>query len=304
MTLTFRAHVRDTNLTIDSPLEPFWFPGGEPHIKNVDKQVGDFDYQIADLRGADPRDMFMLAMWSQVVMERGEKMVLFLPYLPAARADRGVPDLSGYTQFIADQVLPDQIIYIDPHSPEWRRSLFEFAEFNGKATEFPFERIIRHKIQDKTSDSRPQPYAGVIAPDKGAHDRASRAARVMGVPVYTAGKTRDFETGKLTGFHMEDELPAEGKFLIVDDICDGGGTFIGLAQAIGLPYDRLDLWVTHGIFSKMSALQTMLDETFGVVHTTNSYPSPAMDSPNVQRRLGSKIIVHDILPYFTEAIDV
>jgi phosphoribosylpyrophosphate synthetase len=302
MTLTFRAHLKDTNLTIDSPLTPFWFPGGEAHIKGVDEQVGKFDYQIADLRGADPRDLIMVIAWAQAVRSRNEEVVLFLPYLPAARADRGVPNLHVYTTMIFE-IEPDQIIYLDPHSPEWIRDYTDMDDIT-KLTEFPFERIIRREIQDKTSDSRPQTYAGVIAPDKGAHDRAARAARVMGVPVYTAGKTRDFETGKLTGFHMEDELPAEGKFLIVDDICDGGGTFIGLAQAIELPPERLDLWVTHGIFSKVLALKTMTEETFGVIHTTNSYPSDVYGDMGVHRRLGSQIIVHDILPYFTEAIDV
>jgi ribose-phosphate pyrophosphokinase len=40
--------------------------------------------------------------------------------------------------------------------------------------------------------------------------------------------------------------------LIVDDICDGGATFIGIADAIHEkdPDADVRLYVTHGIFSK------------------------------------------------------
>jgi ribose-phosphate pyrophosphokinase len=55
----------------------------------------------------------------------------------------------------------------------------------------------------------------------------------------------------------------------VDDICDGGGTFLGLAEATGLPWSRVDLYVSHGVFSK-NALKN-LSEKFEYVYTTNSY---------------------------------
>jgi ribose-phosphate pyrophosphokinase len=55
----------------------------------------------------------------------------------------------------------------------------------------------------------------------------------------------------------------------VDDICDGGGTFLGLAEATGLPWSRVDLYVSHGVFSK-NALDN-LRERFEYVYTTNSY---------------------------------
>lgn len=293
MTISFRAKTTQ-GWTVDSPLTPFWFPGGEAHIKGVDEQEGAFAYQIADIRGADPRDLIMASMWGQAVRARGEKSVLLLPYLPAARADRGVPMLDSYVSLVAD-IAADQIIYLDPHSPTWVERYTDIDDI-AKMTEYPFERIIKMEIQDATSDSRAQPYKGVIAPDKGARDRAARAARIMGVPVYTAGKTRDFETGRLTGFHMEDELPDHGKFLIVDDICDGGGTFVGLADAISTsnPDVKLDLWVTHGIFSK--GLDD-LNEHFGTIHTTDSW--------NYQARLLEPAIkVHSVLPYLSGMINV
>lgn len=297
MTIKFRAKHK-SGFWVDLPLTPFTFPAGEAHIKGFeDFKPEEYTKIVADIRGKhNPQDLFHLAELSQGISIAGSEAELhvFLPYLPAARSDRGLPTGADvYAAFLNRIVIPDSVIAIDPHS-EYITTVIEDLKV------YPFERIIKANIQDVESDTKPRPYDGVIAPDKGARDRAARAAKVMGVPVYTAGKTRDFETGKLTGFHMEDELPAEGRFLIVDDICDGGGTFLGLAEAIKKtnPDVVLDLWVTHGIFSQGF---DSLRKTFKTIHTTNSYfapteknrwwPQHAADAP-----VPKNVIVHDITP--------
>ena len=69
------------------------------------------------------------------------------------------------------------------------------------------------------------------------------------------------------GFGCED-IP-EGYFLLVDDICDGGGTFIGLANECFPSWADYDLYVTHGIFSKGTDI---LFDAFVNVITTDSLP--------------------------------
>ena len=56
--------------------------------------------------------------------------------------------------------------------------------------------------------------------------------------------------------------------LILDDICDGGGTFTGLSHVLRGTYGAraVDLFVTHGIFSKGLPL-----DGIRAVHTTDSY---------------------------------
>lgn len=297
MTIKFHAKHKSGRL-VDGPYSPFHFPAGEAHIKSTedyDTFMGNYEYFVADIRGTDANDYVMAAAWAQAVhRDAGGFAVLMLPYLPGARADRGLPDLSIYTNLVTD-IMADQIIYLDPHSPVWIES-FKNMDDIARTTEFPFERIIANRIQK--AEVGFSEYTGVIAPDKGSKNRATRAARKMGVPVYYAGKTRDFETGKLTGFHMEDELPAEGKFLIVDDICDGGGTFIGLAQAIGIGKERLDLWVTHGVFSK--GVDALLEE-FGTIYTTNSFNRDLANEFPVGTE--ERVKVYDVFPYLSEAID-
>jgi ribose-phosphate pyrophosphokinase len=303
MSIKFRGKTK-VGFTVDLPFEAFTYPAGEAEIK----VTGDFDpeqyeYFIADVRAYDSHTLFHLAMFSELVDGYGIDWNLFLPYIPGARADRGKPfGAKVYAEFILN-LEPHHIVVLDPHSPVSTTLLSRLEAYGTKLDVFPVERIIKREVQDGSSDSRPQPYAGVIAPDKGAHDRASAAAHVMGVPVYYGGKTRDFSTGKLSGFHMEDELPAEGKFLIVDDICDGGGTFVGLAEATGLPKERLDLWVTHGVFSKgLGALYN----NFGVIHTTTSYfgnSKKDLDLWKFEEEAG-RLDVHDVTPYLYEALHV
>ncbi len=91
-------------------------------------------------------------------------------------------------------------------------------------------------------------YVGVIAPDGGAVKRAGAMAQRIGVPLYHAWKKRDVRTGQLSGFGCE-PLDPVGAYLVVDDLCDGGGTFVGLAEAIG-GGASLDLYVTHGLFTQ------------------------------------------------------
>lgn len=302
MTLAFRAKTLP-GWTVDSPLQPLVFPDGAVHINGIDAPLN-YQYQIAIATGLSHDDLFTLAMWAEACSARGENTVLILPYLPGARMDRGeVIGARVYAEYLGQFVNPDQTIVIDPHSED---ALAFFEDALRNVTVFPVERIIRNEVQDAASDSKPMPYTGVIAPDKGAHERASRAAKLMGVPVYQAGKVRNFDTGKLSGFEMLDELPETGKLLIVDDICDGGGTFLGLAEVTGLPKDRLDLWVTHGIFSKGFG---ELFKHFGVIHTTDSYFSMPQDSVDrVNKATGdefsSYVKVHKLAAYLEPEINI
>ena len=83
-------------------------------------------------------------------------------------------------------------------------------------------------------------------------------------------KFKDPVTGIVSEIGSPDlnpELVKGKKCLIVDDICDGGGTFVGSAKLlIEAGADRVDLYVTHGIFSKGIPIHC-IDH----VWTTNSY---------------------------------
>jgi ribose-phosphate pyrophosphokinase len=90
----------------------------------------------------------------------------------------------------------------------------------------------------------------------------------LNVPLIVARKERNFETGALRSYDLP-KLDPTKRHLVVDDICDGGGTFALLAQAAGVPKSQLALWVTHGIFSGAA---TNLSNYYEHILTTDSHP--------------------------------
>ena len=186
-----------------------------------------------------------------------EPMRLVLPYLPGARQDR--TNIGGDVLFTAHSVASDlsvrtwkDIVVLDPHSPVIVKEIIL-----NKVTEFPLSQVAEKMWQG---------YTGIIAADKGGKDRAEQFAKAMNKPIYYGGKTRDTDTGKLTGFELE-PLEKGGHYLVVDDICDGGGTFIGLAEKIAEQGCYADLYVSHGIFAKGT---DALHKAFKNIYVTDS----------------------------------
>lgn len=275
--ITFKAKTK-TGEIIKSALSPFTFPAGEAHTKREERRSLE-PTEIAILQFTPDSihdDLFQLAMWNDLVMgeDTFSQRVVVIPYFPGARADRGHPFGVGvYAEFFASLGV-NRVILFDPHSPETLDQL-KFAVTPSTAV-YSDELLTQpHYI------FHPNLYAGVIAPDKGAVERTRAVAEALEVPLFKAEKTRNFETGKLTGFTVED-LPKNGNFLLIDDICDGGGTFLGLAEATGLPKERLHLFVSHGVFSK-NAFET-LPTKFDRIFTTNSY-APDRELPAEFSRL-------------------
>lgn len=270
--ITFKSKTTSGEI-INSVFKPFNFPAGEAHTKLEERRsIEEGGTEIAILQfEADPLnrdrrsihdDLFQLAVWNETVFRYTPESnrVAVIPYFPAARADRGEHfDLEAYTNFIANLGL-DQVIVFDPHSQVTCRVLSGPHQINF---EYPSDLFELPHIKPVLGS-----YTAIIAPDAGAGVRAVGVATVGNLPIYTATKERNPETGKLSNFNIEG-LPENGRYLIIDDICDGGGTFIGLAKATGLPKEQLDLYVSHGVFSGIALDQ--LPNYFGHIFTTNSF---------------------------------
>lgn len=232
----------------------FQYPGGEWDMKF---QSGYFTgREIAVITGTvDADDYIMLQTWARVVIDQGGSGTIILPYLPGARADRGVTEGGSLYAAMVNAAM-FRVITVDPHSQA--------------AVNF-YNNIFVADCDETIAKAFKTEYDGVIAPDKGAKQRAAAMADQLGVPVLEAEKTRDFASGKLTGFKSP-KFDIEGDYLIVDDICDGGGTFLGLATQMhedGFE-GSLELFVTHGIFSQGL---DKLNDVFERVYTTDSVPT-------------------------------
>lgn len=248
-----RRHVDGGTTVRPTTSKVFCFPGGEAHIAFAEPTAST---QIAYLTGGSGDDLVALGMWADAVRRSGQTSLAVIPYLPGARQDRGRPLGAKVFADIINGFGIDQVVCFDPHSDVIPALL---------------DRLTVVTLDDASWWHGLGDFTGVIVPDAGARKRAELVAGRLNVPIFQAMKHRDFATGRLTDFTCE-PLPDSGRFLVVDDICDGGRTFLGLADATGVPRERLGLWVSHGVCSPGSE---RLAERFGLIATTDSHPGAA-----------------------------
>ena len=210
-----------------------------------------------------PTDFHEAMMLGQYLKRSGpdNTVSLFMPYAVGARQDRSnqTGDILFAAKYYADIINSigfDKVIILDPHSEVYPALLNNVRVVSAA------------KILDNENRSRKISgvYDGIIAPDAGASKRAYEVSRAFKIPLYQAFKHRSVEDGSLTGFAIQD-IP-KGHYLLVDDICDGGGTFNGLAEILPDGVTS-DLYVTHGIFAR--GLRE-LRKNFGRIITTDSLP--------------------------------
>ena len=225
------------------PFEAFTFSGGEPHIKiKPDALLADELWLSHRIRSFADMGLVLLAV--DALRRMGAKSLkAFLPYFPGARQDRvmvpGEPlSVKVYADLI-NQLNLDKVCVFDPHS-EVTAALLDNCQV---ISNFSF-------IQEVLSGLSPQ--VKLISPDGGALKKIYKlAGQLKSYEVIECSKVRDVATGKLSAFRVyADDLHGQD-CLIVDDICDGGGTFMGLAQELKKKgAGNLYLAVSHGIFSR------------------------------------------------------
>lgn len=223
--------------------EAFTFAGGEPHIKikpdfDVTEQV------MISHRLNSFNDLGLLCVAVDALRRMKVKEInAFIPYFPAARQDRvmvgGEPLTVKVYADIINATQLSKVTVFDPHS-EVTPALLNNCEV------IPNHAFIKKAIEHIGETPL------LISPDGGALKKIYKVSEYLGgVEVVECSKSRDVKTGKLSGFKVyADDL--QGKdCLIVDDICDGGATFIGLAQELKKKNaGKLYLAISHGIFSK------------------------------------------------------
>ncbi len=198
------------------------------------------------------------------------QVILVLPYLPYARADRRFVTgdcfgLEVFANILNGLQIP--VVTLDVHSAISNKLI---ERLNSIEPTSLIRQAIRHS-EDVSASSR----LTLLFPDDGAKKRYSVLGDQLDVDVLHCMKVRDKATGKLSRF----SVPAKEEFknanvLLIDDICDGGGTFLGIADAMKEYGFKLSLYVTHGIFSK--GLEPLL-KRFDRMYTTDSFVSGCSD---------------------------
>jgi ribose-phosphate pyrophosphokinase len=223
--------------------QSFTFSGGEPHIKIQ----SDFDTkEIVTIthRLNSFNDLGLLCVTVDALRRMDVKIInLFIPYFPAARQDRvmipGEPLSVKVYADILNAMNFNKVTVFDAHS-EVTPALVNNCEV------IPNHKFIAEVLKTIGNNVK------LISPDGGALKKIYKVSEFIGgVEVVECSKSRDVKTGKLSGFKVYNDDLKGTDCLIVDDICDGGGTFIGLAEELKKKNaGKLYLAVSHGIFNK------------------------------------------------------
>jgi ribose-phosphate pyrophosphokinase len=261
--------------------EWFKYPGGELQVRLKPETIESLSscfgiVVIHPIKNSD--DVMKLLLLQDAINDitlsmPSNNMAVVIPYLPYSRADRRFVegDCLGKKVFlnIITCVWPYAKIYtLDCHS---NRFYYEYRDI-----------LVEKIIQDILVND---PEANIIFPDKGAQNRY--ADMLSGDhPKYYCEKKRDPVTGKFLGFEVPVIKDTTRNSYIIDDICDGGGTFLGIAEKLQIP--NLRLFVTHGIFSKGF---DDLSKYFDKIYTTNSFTEPC---------ISDKVEVIDVIDWMVE----
>ena len=208
---------------------------------------------------------------------------LFVPYFLGARSDRKFEESGNH--YLKNVLCPvinslklNKVTVLDPHSHVLEALITNFAKIdNTNLVRFAFGMInigktIKNSIYEKTI---------LVSPDAGASHKIYKLAETIGYKgdIITCSKERDTEGNLTKTVVTVSSLYSDSlkDHIIIDDICDGGRTFINIAKVIKEKYASMNdedmkgkiyLIVTHGIFS---AGFKELNKYFDGIYCTNSY---------------------------------
>lgn len=253
--------VSDEQALVDLRVKTWTMPGGEPHCSFEDMELLDQwsgHSQILDVRAGTTQDFFeaMAVMSALRGMGMDYFITLFIPYFPGARQDRyttpGSPLTAKIYADVINQYEFSNVVVFDAHSDVVPAVVKRCVNLSPETA---ICRILNRSV-----------YDGVIIPDAGATKRYQSLAFTK----LQALKARNPETGEIDTYRLCDE-PSGKRYLVIDDICDGGRTFLSLAKAVRSinPHTSLDLYTSHGIYSQgLMALQ----RSYSYIYTSDSFP--------------------------------
>jgi ribose-phosphate pyrophosphokinase len=221
------------------------FPAGEVGVQIP--QISEQNKVQVWMRMPSSDDIFVClnildALFRQEVNPKN--IELHIPYLPYGRQDRVCTQGESFAlQVFANTLVANawfsKLVMYDAHSS---------ASWNV-FSKYLFE--VENKSQADCAKYLPR-FDALVAPDKGASTKVNTHFQVRGfdTKVFTLNKVR--QDGRVI---YEDYAydTISGKVCVVDDICDGGATFLSLAEMLWRTQPNiksLNLYVTHGIFSK------------------------------------------------------
>ncbi len=255
----------------DIKFTTLFFPDGQPHIKidTASCETCDKNEELVIIsRISNANDLLLILLVKNTLTYLGfEQIALKISYLMAARMDRVMLDGEPFSLKVIGNIINlagfKKVSIFDPHS-EVSTAVIENAY---SITNHQFVKdVMEHYKKNNAGDDAAK--FCLVSPDAGALKKIYKVAAALGnIDVVECMKERDLKTGALSGFKVFEENLQQKICFIIDDICDGGGTFTCVAAALKkLGAEKIILVVSHGIFSKGYNLKNV-DE----MYCTDSY---------------------------------
>src|SRR5216684_1286532 len=249
---------------------------------------GEINFQIEEnVRGADvfivqptcpPVDSHLMELLVQLDAFRrssAERVTAVIPYYGYGRADKKdrprVPISAKLVANLLTTAGADRILTIDLHA----------AQIQG-FFDIPVDHLYAAPVMIRYYQERPLPKLTVVATDTGGAERARAYAKRLNAELALCDKRRDkpnvAEVMNVVG-------DVEGRnCLIVDDMCDTGGSLTKVSQALKeAGAARVDACFTHPILSGRAA-QHLANSGIEQIVVTNTIPlnSKAAELKNIK----------------------
>ena len=253
------------NSSIDELTYKRWlFPGGEVGVKFDNLEYADSNHyvviSVTNQKVTPEAQLVIINLIDALNQKYYKNISLYMHYLPYARQDRVCSDGESFALKIflnmLNSVKFDCLYTFDVHNFDAVLNLT--AKMNYKYHDFNCGYFLITLRDNGYLDSD----TTIVLPDKGAAKKLNIIKDVHKGKIIVADKLRG-TIGQV--FHTIPENPS-GKVLVLDDICDGGATFLSLAGLL-TNAERVTLAVSHGIFSK--GLVELLDHYDDIVCYNN-----------------------------------
>jgi ribose-phosphate pyrophosphokinase len=241
------------------------FSGGEMHIKlDTNEDYSGVDKVIITNRFRDGNDLMKVLFAKDALERKGVKRFeLVMPYIPYARQDRVCVNGEAFTLKVFTNLINstkfEKVYVLDAHSDVAPALIDNCANLS-------IEEYVKFAYYSQTDGE-----VILISPDSGANKKSTKLFDNTKIfnRVVKCDKRRNLGSGELDSFEVFGENLKDRTCMIVDDICDGGRTFIGIAQELKKKEaGDIYLFVTHGIFSYG---MDELKKHFKKIFTTNSF---------------------------------
>lgn len=228
--------MKEININKQTNCKTTMFPDKCPHIR-VDADLENEEVRVT-CSLVDSNSLILLLQCSEALDGLfAKKKELVIPYLMGARYDRRMQKGDGIDLKVVATLINscnfERVYLYDVHSDVASVLINNSINISNKVL----------------VESYNKENAVLICPDSGASKKVDGILKLnpLITEVVYCTKSRNLSDGKITLKVLTPEKCEDRNCVIIDDLCDGGGTFLAIASQINPKH--LTLVVTHAIFS-------------------------------------------------------